>query len=360
MKLFKKLGLSFFLTLVTFGTLYSQNESGTRHLDTTIGKLGFYPSSYTLLFHHSYPIIKDIPPLNTSMPLEVIMGYIFVDSLARHMQRNEMMSRMKSWNTLNDTLKSIAKFYYKMMDYNPCILHQYSKETELNQSLRYKTDVITLRNETEFEYCRLSPDSLKNIFRTLITSENILRVKVVAIDSMKPPQPAYGDTNSFEFFAGTCQVLDTIKGRVFPSITNNQPIFKNKKYRMQSFITDANTTYMYFQYEDVTTPQNFRSDNSIPYLFQKSDPRLTKYNGGFGLQIGQEIIVFLTRGSRLMDEHNDYYILSPNYYCSNAALPIVNGIVYDVNKIWSDAETLSYQDWLEKFNYYKNLLLGEQ
>ncbi|MFZ1571868.1 MAG: hypothetical protein WAT89_03935, partial [Candidatus Kapaibacterium sp.] len=111
---------------------FAQNETGTRPLTKDCGQFRkIWYDSTNSMFQVKYPIIQSIPPISSDMPIDVILSYIYTDSLVRFFEKGTR-KKINSWTTMNDTLKSSVVALYKMVDYNPMIFRQYDGETGLN------------------------------------------------------------------------------------------------------------------------------------------------------------------------------------------------------------------------------------
>jgi hypothetical protein len=71
-----------------------------------------------------FPILTLRPPVTTDMPLDVLLGYIFADSLARSVPTAESASLINNL-TESDTLQHALRYYYLMDDYDPVRFFQW-------------------------------------------------------------------------------------------------------------------------------------------------------------------------------------------------------------------------------------------
>ena len=313
-----------------------------------------YANEKSMIYHKAYPIIREIPPISSSMPDDIQLSYMYLDSLSRHLDLGDYRKDMLSLSQITDTLKEIMKCYYKVVDYNPIIFRQYTSETQINQLHRYNTPVNEIEGKSISKYRKLSSDSVKYALYSILSSEYILKVKITAIDSMRSPSKMYrGDTTIYHYFQAECIVQDTIKGKVFNSYTLSSPSSGHKN--------SENPTMMTFSFDDNAYPQKYwgmSNGRSTEPWYPEVDTNLADYKGEFKPKVGQEIIVFLTHLTKLYDEYNDYYRLSVNYYSSNGALPVINNTVYDVNKVWSENDSMTYTNWLNRYEVLKNQILN--
>lgn len=330
----------------------SQNETGVRSISMDSFKRTLqYANDTTMIYHKKYPIIRDIPPINTSMPYDILLSYIYLDSASRHIDRGEFRKYIDTLSHMNDTLANTMKYYYKLVDYNPIIFRQYASETQLDQKQRYDTPVSEIEESSLWEYREFTPDSIKNALYSMLLSEYILKVKITGIDSMKAPNTMWiGDTTTYRYFQAECEVQDTIKGKVFNSYSN--PSLGIDSETIQNSV---NPTLMTFSF--TKSAYTHWSPKAKEDWYPKKDTNLTNYWGQFMPKVGQEMIIFLVHGNKLYDEHNDFWQLSTIYRTSNLALPVINGEVRDVNKVWSDNESMPYSDWLLRYQELLDYLM---
>lgn len=57
---------------------------------------------------------------------------------------------------------------------------------------------------------------------------------------------------------------------------------------------------------------------------------------------------------------HDYIQLGVEHHCSNGALPFINGMVSDVNKVWSDSTWLPYNTWKSKYNEAVDIIMNKR
>jgi hypothetical protein len=84
---------------------------------------------------------------------------------------------------------------------------------------------------------------------------------------------------------------------------------------------------------------------------------LPEKNRGFAMRVGQDAIVFLSYSDWRLDTLYDYFQLKL-YGGTARELPVINGQVRDVNRIWSDSETVSYTDWRRRFMDIREKILS--
>jgi len=326
-------------------SVFSQNEDGVRNLD-------FLPNNPPFsAFHTGVPIIRSIPPLSMSMSYNVMLGYIAMDSLGRFyndsafraVRGKSLYTELEELKPSDDTLHTFWKYWYQMMDFDPIRFQQYLNEQYLTQnnkySFRFTYDVAYLMGKSH----KLNHPLRKRIAAALIP-DFILKVQVVGIDSMKAPIDSYGDVTKYKFYNIKCLVLDTLKGKIIPKkCESNNLIIKTEQ-------TASNSCYFHFVISTNSYPQTRLSSHSLIY-FPKIDSLIfDKEREIMRVHNGQELIIFVDCGNSLYTKTEDYFQIHTNTRASNGVLPIVNGMVSDVNKIWSDSTWISYETFKERYN----------
>jgi len=379
----RKVVLLAFILLQISHICFSQNEMGIREVyKKGCQYLGLWYDSTTAMFQERYPIISNIPPITTSMPYEILQGYIYIDSLMRYTTPNMTDSLIDSWTTMNDTLKYTMKYLYELEDYNPVIFRQYWDEVWWHQrpvidsgagfQIVFRDD-FTMPNDSEPNiptYLAIYRNDLQNLiwklnvkFAHLIPNETeraalfslseahyILRVRIISSpDSIinKYSTPDEPLTSIDYRFQVTAEVLDTIKGKVFNSYNytgtnkiseqiSGNPIIKIQYSPLEYFIIGGATDF--------------------GIVYENADSAFLKEGtqNEFCLRQNQECIVFMVNETRKLDSLADYYDFTTESRASAAALPIINGQVRDVNHIWSSETYLPYTEWRNRVDFYIN------
>lgn len=339
-------------------TLFSQNEDGVRNVDFLEDDPPFS------VFHTAVPIIRSIPPLSLSMPIEVLMTYIVMDSLGRFyndsafraVRGQNLSEALRSLEPSNDTLHNIWKFVYKATDYNPILFRQYLSEQVLNQNANvYFKVYYNIGLLLERPHYLSHP--LKKRIASAIIPDYVLKVQVVKIDSMKAPFTSYGgDTSNYNFFKISCIVLDTIKGKVIPMDTinisenrKNKEEFQSISYRF-NFVVSKNS---YFQLR--------RGCSSRPHPFPLIDSLIfDNYRQIMRVHPGQELLVFLNEYDPLWSKTHDHFQFHTSQNSSNSGvMPIINGMVSDINKVWSDSTWIQYETFKQRYNEIKEVIMNK-
>lgn len=305
----------------------------------------FTPASYQ--FEQQFAIPSSLPPLSTDMPYDVMLGYIYLDSLLKNTTYEEVYK--SCWNRwineeskeMNDTLKYAFQYLYKLMDYDPIRFVQFHD----NMDMKYYTmSPMSISGQLSRVLNSKTPNLRKKTsFGLIHKSQHILHVKV--IDVYRIPYRWYmSDTIDYNkyLYNISAVVIDTIKGQTFKPVETNMLKINIKDEKKLALIGSSNPAI------------SFRHTNG-PYCNDefpfKTDPDLLDMNGDLLLQSGQELIVFLTYGNRLVDEQNDYYGLD-----LITVYPVIDGKVRDITHIWSDNDLIDYEDWFKIYNEKKALL----
>lgn len=335
-------------------TLFAQNEDGVRNVDFLEDDPPFS------VFHTSVPIIRSIPPLSLSMPIEVLMTYIVMDSLGRFyndstfraVRGHNISTALDNLEPSNDTLHTIWKYVYKATDYNPLLFRQYLSEQVLSQNSNFAFKVYYELGSLLHRAHYLEHPLKKRIASTIIP-DYVLKVQVVSIDSMKAPFTSYGDTSSYDFFKVSCVVLDTIKGKVIPMDTIN--ISENIKNKVEAQSISYRFNFVVTK-NSYTQPR--RGYSSKPHPFPLIDSLIFDNTRQImRVHPGQDLLVFLRCSDPLWSKKYDHLQMHTIPVACNGVLPINNGIISDVNKVWSDSTWIPYTTFKERYNEIVNIIM---
>jgi hypothetical protein len=310
----------------------------------------WYDSS-NAVFQVRYPIIRSIPPLSSNMPFDVLLSYIYADSLARFGSDSisyAMQMKCREWKlagSLNDTLRNMIRGIYLMTDYDPALFEQFRGEIGLKsgRGKRYHMtiDPIIWGAESALEM-GVSPEEQRAIY-SVIRPDYVLRVKVLAIDSARCKTCIISDYK----YRVTAQVLDTLKGRVFQQASIDQAALDGKQLDRS---VAGNPSLIQFQYVLINYTDPFEATSDRPYEYMVRDSAFLAEDGRrFRMKVGQEAVVFMRHANWLLDSAADYYDIILDKWASYNGLPIIDGRVRDVNHVWSNDLYMSYEEWKERF-----------
>lgn len=363
------------ILLLNYNLILSQQENGVREFNKpSLQQARMWYDSSTANYQTQYPIIRNLPPLNTGMQFDILLSYVFLDSLLRNKYNIEIKNKINTWNTNNDTISNAIKYLYSLVDYNPVIFKQYEFATldyykihnnlvnfgskmidTLNPSLPNSIDSVT----TSGKYTASLDDvctQVRNKFNDFVGNEinavnsmlrpdYILRIKVNSIDSTINSNN-YGNEYIYQVNA---EVLDTIKGHYFNNeCITDQMLLENKNNEVSSI----NNVCIKFMYRNLI----YNEDRNPLQL--KLEPSF-KYNGDyFRMLPNQEAIVFLKFNRRYVDYSFDYFELYLDVTSSFSALAIIDGKVSDLNHFWSNQDLIDYSLWKARYDEIKNKILN--
>ncbi len=314
------------------------------------------------MFQIRYPFLSSLPPLLTSMPLDVLIGYIAADSALRHGQSQDLNARVLAWHSFNDTLRLLGKYLYKMVDWDPVRYRQYTREIELSHKgvssdtlvhrdaagnridslpagdpRRYQVILRSLESEIVRKYCKQwSVVGERKAVSALLNSDHILRVRALSVDSTRN---YYNDDASAKRYAVTAEVLDVIKGIKYLDVCSDTVGGYLTPWQSGMFSPSANSVVssnpcprIRFEYHPGiywSGPWNV----SPPVQFNRDTTFITSV-GEFTVQPNAEFVVFLSYRNPLLDDSFDYYNLDVATTASWGVLRIEDGMVSDLNNVW--------------------------
>ncbi|MCO5252652.1 MAG: hypothetical protein M9949_14685 [Candidatus Kapabacteria bacterium] len=87
-----------------------------------------YPE-YQFLFY-TIQTNQSNPPISTDMPLDVFIGYLAMDSLSKSISIKDFNDFL--WQqTYNDTIKTMMRYFYKVIEYDPTIFLNFEMDASL-------------------------------------------------------------------------------------------------------------------------------------------------------------------------------------------------------------------------------------
>lgn len=299
-------------------------------------------------YHTQYPALRQSPVTIVDIPRNVRSAYLYLDTLMRAPEGVSMFQKI-DLKTLNArALTRLTGLLYQMNDYNPVLYSQYVDGNELRPEENYRFD---LRRFSDAVYGRFREQMNQQgpASYALLYADYILRVKIHAVE----PSFDEGQLES-QFYRVTAEVMDTVKGHYF------QPYERSS---LAAYVRPWAVSTIQFQY----TPDNYmqisntaRDRDEVKFPYSRKDPAFTTGDGRFGMTPGQEAIIFLRHDGRLVDADHDYYYLHLEPWASYNALPVLDGMVRDVNTIWSDRELLSYNEWRSRFQLLRGQIVSAE
>lgn len=110
-----------------------------KHFTILIGSKWGYPAPPCAL-GYSYTGVASkqgqaltAPAYTTDMPIDVLVGYIVIDSLRKVKTPDEIEAYLNSLDYSNDTLRRIMKYLYTIVDYDPIRFRRYAVGTSVGR-----------------------------------------------------------------------------------------------------------------------------------------------------------------------------------------------------------------------------------
>ena len=282
--------------------------------------------------YHGYTYYQEnlthVSPLSLSMPYNVILGYIGLDTVSHYVTKSQFSDFINNQN-FNDTLKSIMKYFYIMNDYNPLLyintIH-YSDNYLINPK-NIRTIVLNRVREVS---------DLPYLDELLLNSDFIYHIRVT--DTLRRIDPSYNNSEDLQAIV-TGEILDVIKGKVIPgckdiSIHYDNSLNKNNDQKLQS-VTATTGQCIQFEYMLDWHREKSSWDDISSTLLNDSGKILTPImqdtNGVPWVIKGKEYIVFLHQLIICSDSQYSYFTIIPYVLPSSTCniYPIENGNVND-------------------------------
>ena len=282
----------------------------------------------------TFPIqkITNFPPLNTGMPYDVLIGYIVIDSVCVNADLDTVNNFLAKQIYDNDTIKYLKKFWYVMTDYDPFIFNQVMFYTG---NKTYKTHPSILYKSC-FDF--LSSNCSKGDL-AIITSSIIAHIKVSDLKFVF-------DSNAVlnkEGYIVTGEILDTMKGRVFPSCKD----FYHNDLETESVFLDHELPENCLQFEYCRGwTRGDNKDNSI-FIEGREGKKLIDDNGQPYIKGGMEYIIFLKPVIACDEQNIFHYTIFPNGLYSEMynLFPVVDGVVIDPEDEFNFGTGLSVEEF---------------
>lgn len=352
------------LTVVVPTIAWAQNESGRRTInkDAFVG-LRYWYDTTNAMYQYAFPIIRNIPPLSSGMPWDVMAAYVVADSIARFdTSRHATEFWLKSRMAMSDTLAGLLRFYYRMVDYDPIAFMQYRYEVDLNRDnpghpYRASLHAIALAAREALLRCAPHRDDARALYSAL-SADYVLRVHVLSVDSM-PHRPSPSRVTTTEFRA-MVEVLDTLKGRTVPGCAFEMRARGTGGVRAAAAASCTAIMFTNATWWDPNEISDAMTGTNHNGMYFARDPAFcySPADSSFRMRPGQDAIVFLTYMNVKCDSTHDYPDLGIQTMASFGALPIIDGKIRDVNKIWSANEWQEYADWRARYVQIRDAILS--
>jgi hypothetical protein len=250
------------------------------------------------------------------MPLDVLLGYIYADSLSRTAQMGTVATMGRTL-TDNDTLRYGMRYLYQMQDYDPVLFTQWTGVVDST----YSTDPGWAENKLVKAAIRnmATPNDAMMKMALLYTSY-ILHIRATN-------ESLYLDTNATRVknhVLVTAELIDPIKGKVLPYCVNADGTDPTGEYNLTK--PAAYGECVQFDYCLEWTRLN-HSD-----IVHSTDSTFGSTEGNRWIKMGEEYIVFLTFASpRMSDSNANYRYLTPGNIVgittTGGMYPVIGGTV---------------------------------
>lgn len=263
------------------------------------------------------------PPLNSSMPFDVLIGYIIGDSIARNLniaQRDSLFRNL----TYSDTLKYALKYLYKMVDYDPISFFQWGSYRPI--PTMYPSAPGVLHHALLERTRKIYPDKQRTAM--LSTADVIAHIKVNSTQH-KIDTTAVHAKNAV---AVTATVIEPIKGQRIPNCWVDSRAKGEKERSLASVLISTEGdkpavpgACLQFEYR-LEWPRLNKS-----MLRTNLDSTLVDANGKQWVQPDMEYIVFLRFAGLGRTANYNYAVLIPVAWFGTTCsiYPIIDGKVYD-------------------------------
>ncbi len=259
----------------------------------------------------AFPLLTSYPPFQTDMPLNVLIGYVGFDSLARHADKDAVNKTLRNL-TYSDTAKYAAKYLYEIVDYNPVKFFQWAYTSP--QTGMYKNAPANVRKRFAARLDSIAPKSLNAI--PLLMSDVIAHIKVTSVMSSVDQTASLAKSAQLV----TSYILDTIKGRKVPDCITSS--FKSSG---DPNLERASGGCLQFDYR-LEWPR-FNHSSRLSY----EDSTLLDGQRTPWVKTNTEYIVFLMFGNLQRDDTYNYATMTPvvGWGTTVCMYPVIGGRVYD-------------------------------
>ena len=291
------------------------------------------------------------PVLYTTMPYDVMISYILIDSILKYAPdaKDVVNSFLKRFNNNqighdNDTLNYTLKYLYKIMDYDPLLFYDYIKKGYgqhgriispeplywklITGSIHY--DTVGLYDEVNLTE-RVTNGRIKEmIFRSLF----VLHIYVDTITSYT----RLNSNDSFNYTIVYSQVLDTIKGKKLPDINTAILAKRPGNDEIDTNIIIPNNVNLIFDFGKRWLYQDLQEGH---YMYMLLD----------GVEPNKEYIVLLEASAECSHNGKCYYSLVPLRHLNfHGIYPIEDGNVIDYWNIWEWGKSVPLNTFKQNLN----------
>ena len=251
--------------------------------------------------------LSEFPPYSTDMPYEVLIGYIALDTVGYYGTLNDLHQFFGRQTTYNDTLKTIMKYYYHTVDYNPVLYHR--------ADLFYDTNMVI----SPGCIARYIFEAVENYSPAPMLDYVLLRSKIIAHIQVTDTIPVIDTTASgcaAFLYNVKCTIIDTIKGNIIPFCDKDEED-TNTTTTLIPALPDSTLQFIYCPF------WTRKVGNSTKYLYDD--------DGLPWIKEGKEYIIFMDIIIICEEGDESYYTVRPVWPESSTFLmfPIIDNKVYN-------------------------------
>lgn len=285
---------------------------------------------------YEFDTLSHFPPYTLGMPYDIMIGYYAIDTVARNASE-EMVEEFINRQTYNDTIKTIMKYYYELVDYNPTTF------LLVKNYLKCPYGIATYPRDMEYYFLKKIKSVLPNpnLDYSLLGSTYIAQLNV--IDTM-----TVIDSNGVmcrEKALVKCEIVDQIKGQIIPQCKTwgeQQLLINNSPVRTASLSIPA-LPGSCFTFDYCPDWREVLHGEHIP---TNSKSLLRDSLGKPIIKKGKQYIIFLQAQFLCFDRNtkiSSYVLLPMNNNLFYSIYPIENGFVKDPNNFmgWGTSVSLN-------------------
>ena len=292
------------------------------------------------------PILSS-PYYTTDMPLDVIIGYIIIDSLTKVKTPDEMEEFLSTLKYSNDTLRRIMKHLYAVVDYDPIRFRRYVASISKTPPITiYRTisDIIS-------QAVAVSPNQA--IDEALLSSDVIAHVTVKKVE----------DSATHYIRVLESEIIESVKGKAIPNCINPPVTFSVSKLTESENQFPFVGSCLQFQFPKLWLQVKSQANDildTVPFSI---------VNQSFKIAPNKDYIVFLELGfvcSDLMHSYLDLNICRRYGWRRDGgqqirpmlALPIENGIVNESGTELNIGNNLTPTEYIAKIRARRDQILN--
>lgn|GEM_PF-2362091 len=188
-------------------------------IDTSLKVISQNPPCFPEFNNQTYKVsvLKQIPPIDSSMPDDILDAYKTFDSLILNVHNIIFTRFLDNQSFMSDSLKFIRRAFYKLVDYDPLNYFLWTWNSVPYGTYLNKLEEIIIHKSIEFS-------EQPQFDEILLKTHHILHVKVIK---------NYERYDSSALIAKSaiiseCEILDVIKGK-FKLDCNNYDVLTFKK-----------------------------------------------------------------------------------------------------------------------------------